>query len=78
LSIFLLSFSVRNVGCGSRSPPTTSRVAVPDIFSGKEVYKTKKQGEALQKYLLPLTSYLLLSKAPKDFLGKSEEVIGKK
>jgi len=53
-------------------------VAVPKSCSGKEAYKTKKQGEALQKYLLPLTSYLLLSKAPKDFLGKSEEVIGKK
>ena len=30
----MISFSVRIAGCGSRSPPTTSRVAVPDICSG--------------------------------------------
>jgi len=40
--------------------------------------KQKKQGKALQKILI--TSYFLLItfQRPKDFLGKSEEVTGKK
>jgi hypothetical protein len=52
------------VGAGAQ--PTTSWALLPDICSGKEVYKTKKQGEALQKYLLPITFYLLLPKNPDE------------
>jgi hypothetical protein len=41
-------------------------------------YKTKRARQSLAKILI--TSYFLLitSQSPKDFLGKSEEVIGKK
>ena len=55
-----------------------SAITIPPSFIPLYHYKTERARQSLAKILINSYFLLITFQSPKDFLGKSEEVIGKK